>query len=550
MSIERQPITRLQTQVSSMKAQQSALRELRTQLLTLRNKAQDFKLGSVFTQYKSTSSEEKVLTSTVSSSTPAVGSYNIEVTKLAGATVATSSATMGGAISPDATLENSGITTDVTAGTFTVNGIEFTVDPATQTLNQVLADITASSAGVNATYDAVTDKITFANKTAGDTRLINFGATDDTSNFLTAVAIRLATQANNGSGSTSASSTVNLGAVSTSAKLSEVNFAGGAITAGTFMVNGVSISVDPATDSLSDILQRINDADAQVTTSYDSATDKIRFVSKTLGDRTIGFNAGTSNFLAITNLAAATQTAGNDSEFKINGGAVQTRNSNEVSDAIGGTTLRFLSAGTSTVTVSSDDDSIVENVNKFITAFNDSVDNVRKLTEKDGTMAGDSSIQAVEMSLRSMIFGMVSGLSGDYASLADIGISTGSTFDVATTSHLELDADKFREALRSDRANVTALFSNEDETGIANTLFDYLDAATQTTGFLNDRAKSNGGIDRQINDLNDQISRIEERVSQHEIRMKQQYARLEQYSAGFQQQSAALSALGSGSSIF
>ena len=51
-----------------------------------------------------------------------------------------------------------------------------------------------------------------------------------------------------------------------------------------------------------------------------------------LRSRMISFASGTSNFLDITNLTAATQTAGADSQFTVNGGPVQTQNTNDVAE--------------------------------------------------------------------------------------------------------------------------------------------------------------------------------------------------------------------------
>ena len=115
---------------------------------------------------------------------------------------------------------------------------------------------------------------------------------------------------------------------------------------------------------------------------------------------------------------------------------------------------------------------------------------------------------------------------------------------------IELDEEAFREALREDRVNVQNLFSNSGETGIVDKLFDYLDEATKTTGFLNYRAKSNGGIDQQIRTLNDQIERMETRLASKEDRLRRQFTRLEQMTASFQSQSAVLSSMGSGLRMF
>lgn len=545
IQIERQPITRLETNKKALEKQKEAIKKLRTQLTTLRSRCQDFKLGMVFGKFKASTSKEEVMGVEVSGSTPVIGSYSIEVLQLASATVARSSGTMGAAIDTNATLSASGLATSVNAGTFSINGVSFTVDPSTQSLSQILTEITNSTAGVNATYDAVNDKVVLENKTAGDTSIINLGATADTGNFLTAIRVKDANQSTGATGATTVSSAGNLGAVDPSKNLNEARFAGGAVTAGTFFVNGVEITVDPVTDSLSDVVQRITDSDAGVSASYDSATDSILLVSKSLGSRTVALTAGTSNFLAMTNLAAATQTAGNDAQFKINGGAVQTRNTNQVTDAIGGVTLRFLSAGTTTVTISGDDESIVESVKKFVETLNESITQLKELVGAEGDLKNDGSIQTIEMYMREIIFGQVSGISGAYMSLLDIGISTGATFDSTATATFELDADKLKEALLKDRGNVKDLFSNTGGAGIGDKLFTYLDDMTRVGGFLNSRVKANGSIDTQIRNLDDQIERLEDRVGQKEVRLKKQFSRLEQMSLTYQTQGSSISSLSS-----
>ena len=549
MEIERQPVYRIQDRISLLQTEQSAIQSLRTQLLTLRNRAQDFQFNSVFGQFQAASSETTVLTPEVSGENPVVGSYAIEVTRLASATVATSSAALGSAINPDAALDSSGISADIQAGDFTINGVTLSVDPTTDTLNGILATITASAAGVNASYDAATDKVVLSNKNAGDTSIINFGGTDDDSNLLSVLNVSGATQFTNGSGSTEVTSTRNLGAIAPSEMLNAVTFAGGAVTSGSFRVNGVTITIDAATDSISDVLGRINNSDAGVTASYDTASDTVRVVSETLGSRTIAFESGTSNFLDVTNLTTAAQVAGSDSQFTINGGAVQTRNTNEVTDAIGGVTLTLLSAGTSTVTVSGDDDSIVEDVQEFIDELNTAVSDIHSLLGSGGSLENDGSVRIIETFLRTTIFAQVTGISGDFQSLVDIGISTGADFDPESVTQFSLDEEAFRAALLDDRGNVEQLFTNDGENGVADRIFDYLDDITAFNGFLNARSKSNGTIDQQIEAYNDQIDRLEDRIAQKQARLQSQFLRMEQLQSSYQQQGSALSALSSGYSF-
>lgn len=545
MQLERQPIVRLQDRIGNLEVQRDALRGLRTTLTTLRNRMQDFRLNNVFNQFDAASSEETVLTSEVSGENPVSGSFSINVIQLASATVAQGSGVLGASINPAASLNTSGVNQEITAGTFSINGVQFTVDPATQSLNDVISQINASAAGVTATYNAGTDTVTIANTAGGDTSVINFGASGDTSNFLSVLSVTGATQYTNGSGSTEVTGTRHLGAIEPSEALGSTSFAGGAVTSGTFSINGVAIAVDPVNDSMLDIVARINASDANVTASYDTTTDTLRVVSNTLGSRTIRFGAAgdTSNFLTVARLDTAVQTAGKDAQFTVNGGPVQTRGANEIADVIGGVTINLLSTGTSTVTVSVDDDAIVEDVRGFLDEFNTAISELRRLTANDGALRSDSTLRQIENFLFGNIFGQVTGISGDFTTLLDIGISTGEEFDSTATPTLQLDEEAFRAALREDAGNVEALFANDAENGIADVFFGYLDEITGFSGFLNQRARANGALDQQIQGLNDQIDRLEERLVQKEERLRRQFLRMEQMLAQFQNQGTALSSL-------
>lgn len=546
LQLERQPILRIQERIDALEEQKDAIGELRTTLLTLRNQIQDFQFGSVFGQFQGISGDDTILTADISGSNPSVGTFSIEVLNLASATVATSSAVIGAAINPAAALDSSGISAAIEAGQFSINGVAFNVDPTTDSLDGIIASINGSAAGVTATYDAASDTLTLVNTTAGDTNIINFGGDGDTSNLLDVLAIDDATQYTNGDGSTEVVSARNLGAVNPGDTLDTVSFGGGTLTSGNFLVNGVSITVDPTVDGLSDVLERINSSDAGVTASYDTSNDTIRVVSDTLGSRTVSFVSGTSNFLDVTNLTAANQTAGNDAQFTVDGGSTQTSNTNDVQDVIGDVTVNLVGVGTSTITISADTDSVIEKVGEFVTAFNESITKINDIIGKEGVLRSDGSVLGIQSVLRSTVFQQVSDLTGSFESLLDIGISTGESFDASAVMQLSLDEDKFREALLDDPTNVESLFINEDETGIGDLLFEYLDSITESTGFLNDRVRSNGSIDQQIRSANDRIDSIERRVAQKEIRLRAQFTHLEQVVNSFQSQGASLAGLSGG----
>lgn len=546
LQLERQPILRIESQIRLLEAQQTAIRDLRTSLSSLRDAAQNFKIGSIFDKFATQSTDEKVLTLEASGPNPASGSFLIDVLQVASATTATSSARIGAAINPNAALDVSGITQQISTGTFTINGQTINLTPNDTSLNDALAAINGSGAGVTATYDAAEDRVIIRNTTAGDTSFINFGATGDTSNFLDVIGVDNAAQLTGSNGETEVIANRRLGAINPSQLLSGTSFANGAASAGNFFINGISITVDPAIDTIDDVLARINGSDAGVNATYDSVNDTIRFVSENLGSRTINFQPGTSNFLDVANLTAATQVAGSDAQYTVNGGPVQTSNTNAVTEALPDITLNLQSVGTATVGVELDDEAIVEGIRGFVDAFNEAASKIQELLGEDGDLENDISIRQILSRLRDSAFSQIASPLGGVESLLNIGITSGATFDASAPFKLEIDEAKLSEAILDDRAAVQNVFANDDDTGVLDGLFTYLNDIAGSTGFLNERAKANGSIDQRITGLNTRIEGIERRIEVRERRLRQQFATLERLVSEFQSQSQSLALFGGG----
>lgn len=546
MQLERRPIFRMQRRITSLEKQQAAVKDLRTQLQTLRSKMQDFRFGIDFDSFNVDSSEESIATAIASGPNPASGSFSVNVTRLASATNVISSWRLGAPINPAAQFANSGINHDATSGIFSINGTPFDFDLTVSSLNDIMGVINGAGIGVTATYDGVTDKVTIVNSTPGDTTIINFGASDDTSNFLDLIGMNNATQVTNGSGSTEVESIVGLENVNQGRLLNTLAFDVAAVGAGSFFINGVSISVDPTVDALSDVIERINNSDAGVQASYDPTSDGVRIVSKNLGSRTVSFMNGTSNFLDVMKLTAAVQTAGKDSEFSIDGGPVQTHNSNDITAAIADIKINLKSLGTTTVTVGRNQDAAIELIQEFVDVFNESIKGVADLVADEGGLSNDATIRTIKSALQSIVFDQISGLSGSFESILNIGISTGDDFDPSAVFALKIDETELREAIDSNFVNVEELFANDAETGIADQLFDYLDEITTTGGFLHLRAKPNGSIDAQIQNLNDNIEAMEKRIVVRERRLRASFTRMEQMAANFQAQATAFTSFSAG----
>src|SRR4029079_1784095 len=68
-------------------------------------------------------------------------------------------------------------------GEFKINGVSINYDASTDNTANVIDRINNSAAGVNASYDAVNDRLVLTNKTTGD---LNIALQDVTGNFLAA----------------------------------------------------------------------------------------------------------------------------------------------------------------------------------------------------------------------------------------------------------------------------------------------------------------------------------------------------------------------------
>lgn len=93
-----------------------------------------------------------------------------------------------------------------------------------------------------------------------------------------------------------------------------LEFGAASIVDGSFMLNGENINV-ATTDSLNDVVNRINQSNAGVGAVFNDITERIEFLQNTLGSApTIDLQGDTSNFLQAMKLSGAAVAAGIDAE--------------------------------------------------------------------------------------------------------------------------------------------------------------------------------------------------------------------------------------------
>lgn len=201
-------------------------------------------------------------------------------------------------------LNNAGLKTAITGvqdsqgktnAVFTINDVKITLnDIDNLTMNDALAIINGSGAGVTASYDSINDRFSLAAN--GNATTIKLGNYADTSNFLSATKIAI-TAGGTLYQSNSASN------IEATTALYQNNF-GKEVKSGTISINGVSIYVN-RTDTLNDIIKRINNSSADVIATYDKNSDKFTLQSK-MGEVdsnekliSIGSSYDTSNFFEL-----------------------------------------------------------------------------------------------------------------------------------------------------------------------------------------------------------------------------------------------------------
>lgn len=534
MSVEQVRVTRLEKEQSTNTAQSSALSTLGTKITALTTAANALKDVSVFSTRKVSSATTDSTWTLSASAGSASGSYRVAVSKLATASRLNGTSDIAGPLNASdnvsaLTLANLRTGAAPTAGTFTVNGQKITV-ATTDSLQGVFDAISTATAGdVTATYDHTTDKVTL---TSAGNNTITLGAANDTSNLL-----RVLKLANNGGDTVTSSGA--LGALKTSGALDSAGLRT-AINSGdqTFSINGVSISYNAATDSLSTVLKRINASTAGVTASYDSAQDRVVLANNTTGDLGLTLSEAAGGLLGALGLTGGTLARGQNAEFSIDGGATLTSTGNtldETSTGIAGLSVKVDSETTQTITVAADTDTMQTKIKSFVDAFNSVqsyIDDKTKVTSANGkvttsVLSANREVQTWADQLRSTAFAAVSGLSGTIKRLEHLGID----FD-GTSGQLEIaDETKLTAALRDAPADVEAFFQTSS-TGFVAKLTTLLDRmSTSNDGQQERLTKSNSRLDKQIEDVQRQLDAEKERMISSFVAMESAQAKIQQQSS-------------------
>lgn len=297
-----------------------------------------------------------------------------------------------------------------------------------------------------------------------------------------------------------------------------------------------------ATDSLTDIAEKINDANAGVTArvidghlvieaAETGASNVIKFqddvgggVWQQLG---VAVDDGLGGLVAKHELQAA-----QDAVFEVDGISI-TRSSNTIDDLIEGVTIRLHGQGQAVIEVEQDADAVVDAVRRFVEQYNSAVSFMAEKSGEDAVLQGDTLLMRIQVQLRSDTTAPVAaGPDALYNQLASVGVT------VDRYGRMSLDEDRLREVLAENPQDVQRLFTATSDTdgfdGVAARLEERFQGwLAAGTGLLAERQKLFGDRMRLIDDS---MERLEMRLEIRERNLMRQFIALEEVMASLQMQ--------------
>ena len=415
----------------------------------------------------------------------------------------------------------------ITAGSFQVGNttLSITQDEIDKgiTLAQVLARINGSNQGITLNYEAGNDRFMATASASGQAGEIRFGSYTGAagqSNVLQVLGlVNAPTRVHNSAGS-------DAGKIDAE---SELILAGFSVrpSSGVFTINGTSIEVDVTSDSLNDIIDKINSSATGVTAVLDPNSNRISLIQKVNDETTqeyiqVGSSSDTSNLLAALHLTQGSNGNGTirnvenpKSQSNVGNKRMQAdievdnihylRNSNFVDDITPGVTYQLQGVSDSPVTISitGDTEKAIDAIAHMVVEYNKTVkllnpaalttdekkylepitdDERSKLTyeelvqrldkyntyNKNETIRRDSNIQMLQDQLRNIIFTRVANISDTLNSLSSLGITTGDPGAPINADYqgvLVADSTDFDEikSALQNNSKLTAALENDDQ---------------------------------------------------------------------------------------
>jgi flagellar hook-associated protein 2 len=355
-----------------------------------------------------------------------------------------------------------------------------------------------------------------------------------------------------GTGAVAGDYSVQVMTMAQAAKARSQPFASGDLVQGgtlAMTVQGQSYSVTLADGStLQDAASAIRQSGAPVSAVvlYDGTHSYLSFTSLQTGFP-LGGAAGDALSISETSTGSSGKPLGatlfqpaQNATFTVDG-LLLTRQSNQLTDAIPGTTLTLASQGgpAETLSMAYDVDATSAKLKTFVDAYNAVMGVVQRQlavtpqTDRSATLAGDLSTRTLQSQLQSLISANVSGLS-NVRTLADLGVKTNQDGSLA------LDAATLGAAIARDPAAVNAMFSTAS-TGLGALTSTLADRFTRPSdGILTSRSSS---LADRVKEMDHQATLLQDQLDAYRALLVAQFTAMEQLVSSLKNSSSYLTAM-------
>jgi flagellar hook-associated protein 2 len=451
------PITELQNEQTTLTGKQSELQSLGSDFTALQTA-----LGAVDRAAGAGSLAASVSSPSVASASlgtgALAGSYSVDITSL-GALANTISASTNSNTASTGTVADptSSSLSNSSSFTLTVGTTNYTLTPASNTLDSLVTAINASGANVQA-------------------GVVNVGTSGSPSYQLaiqgtaaTASTVQLNDGTQNLMGTTNTAYSTGVLAVSDPSTGNISNSSTFTLTVG-----GTPYSLTPASNNLDSLVTAINTsgANVQATVVNVGGSSNPNYELSIQGSQNaaeaIQLNDGTNNLLT-------TMTAGAPVTYSVNGQASVSSNTPTLSISTG-LTVTALGTGTATVSVAQSASGVENALSSLVTSYNSALTEVNNNRgQNGGALAGDSVLLQLSNALQSLA-GYTSTGSGSIQTMTDLGLSFN------TNGQLQFDSSTFESAAGTSLSNVMSFLGSESaNTGFLGAVNSALNSVTDST---------------------------------------------------------------------
>lgn len=247
------------------------------------------------------------------------------------------------------------------------------------------------------------------------------------------------------------------------------------------------------------------------------------------------FNSDASGLSRLVNAQLSEPAAALDGQIKVDGQLVSSTN-NTYADVVDGISITAKTVGAGeTLTIGQDKEVVKLKISQFVENYNGLVSTFNALSSYDaesdvaGLLLGDSVLRGVQNSIRQEITSSVSGLSGSFSTLAELGITTDDE------GKLTVNADKLDDAMDSDFDQIGELFASTN--GLSNKLDSVIESYIGSSGTIESRTD---GLQTSIDQITEQREALDRRLSTVEARLLKQFTAMDAIVNSLQNQSSFL----------